>query len=575
MYTKLSKSRVYRSFLNLKLNRKLAFGYLFIVVIPVLSITFLLFGLSYKTTRTSYLDSQQQEQTYFDAQLTALLNQLSNYTYFFQNNTEITAYLDNKYLTVSDILYNYFKSMSDTFSCYAYDSRITAISIYGYDQYALSLPDKLMEVADLKVDSSFITQIKSHAAGYWVLDKNGALTFYKMLYDKDYQKALGILVIKTDFTEILQQLTDGLNSEWFLVAKDSGDVVLSFDGATVLTNTQFPQEMVPTNSAQYLSTDLESIPYTLIQRIDIQDFSEYHIPFYLAVTFFSLLIFSFMYFMIARSMTKRLVDFNRFISVQDVHALTTYKTAVYADEIGSTISIYNQLIERINELIHNNYEVSLKMKEARYYALQAQIKPHFLYNILENIRMSSEQHQDPETANMTAVFGKYMRYAMNTSTEAVTLESELNSARDYLEVNQFRLGSQLAFSFSVETETDDVYCPRFILQPILENALKHGFIKGQILKIVLRVYDQASTLPAAICVEIKNNGKVVEMARLSIIQDILNANPPFPSSSHVGLRNVGDRLKAFNKDETMGLGIESSANGWTRVFFSLMRLNKK
>jgi Predicted signal transduction protein with a C-terminal ATPase domain len=557
--------------MNMKLNQKLALGYFFVVVIPVISLTLLLFGLSYRSTRQSYINSQKQELTNFNSQFTYLLDQLANYTYFFQNNTEITAYLDNKYLTVSDILFHYVGSISDTFSCYAYDSRVTSITIYGTQKYALTLSDRLETMENFSKNDDFLIKVKKQINGLWELTGDGQLTYYKALYDKNYKSILGILMMKTNLNKIMIQLTANQEISWYFYHMDNTPSLIHYaDNKLSLCE---PEELkaLLEHDKNYLSYPLDAVPYTIIQPVVPHDYSAYHIPLYILLTVLSLFIFSCMYYLIARSLTKRLVDFTHFVSNQEAHYLTTYDTIPYQDEIGSTIITYNQLIREINELIHDNYEVSLKMKEAQYYALQAQIKPHFLYNILENIRMSSEQHNDIETAHMVTVFGKYMRYAMNTSTSPAPLETELQSARDYLEVNKIRMNQNLSFDISIQTELDNLYCPRFILQPLLENSIKHGFQKGKPLHISIQIYGKDNyELSDVVYVEIRDNGTGISSDYLKIIQDILYSDTTLPASRHVGLRNVNDRLKAFHRNH-LGFEINNIAEGGTFIRFPLIR----
>lgn len=563
--------KICRTFMNMKLNQKLAVGYFFIVVIPVFSLALFLFSLNYRTAKQSYMSLKEQELTNLNTQFTSLLNQLSNYSYFFQNNTEIMAYLENKYQSVSDILFYYVGNISDTFNCYAYDSRVTAITIYGTGKYALTIPGRLETLDTLPKGAGFIDTVKKQINGFWELSENGQLTYYKVLYDKNYKSILGILQMKANLKQILKQLTTSPDTVWYLYHPDHTPVLFHYTNGSLTLCKPSDIKTILMKQDNLLSCNLDAIPYTVIQSFTVHDYSKYNIPLYLTVTIFSLFIFSCMYFLIARSLTKRLVDFNRFISNQEAHYLTTYETTSYQDEIGSTITTYNELIKKINELIYNNYEVSLKMKAAQYYALQAQIKPHFLYNILENIRMSSEQHNDMETAYMTMVFGKYMRYAMNTSTAPAPLETELLSARDYLEVNQIRLNQNLTFEISIRTELDNLFCPRFILQPLLENCIKHGFTEGKTLHISILIYGaEPSEFSDTVYVEIRDNGIGIDPAHLKIIQGILYSETILPASRHVGLRNVNDRLKAFHPNH-LGLQIKNSKKGGTCIRFELIR----
>lgn len=567
--------RIFNFFMNMKLNQKLLVGYFFIVIIPVIVFSSLLFNFNYRSAKEAYLKSQWQEMNNFNSQFTVFLEQISNYSYFFQNNKDILAYLDGQYTTTSEILYHYMDTFSDTFNCAAYDSRIPSLTIYGFKKYALTIPNKLEDMEAFTQDSSFITNINKSINGIWFWSKDGTLSFYRTLYDKTFHFPLGILRITTDVNELLRQMTANLEYSWYFSLPESPHHLFLYYNHALTQCTNEVSDDILSQSNNFLSMNLDIVSGQLIQPLAHTNYLRSHIFLYIAMTLIVLILFSFLYFAVARSLTKRLVDFNTFISKQEAHNLTIYNCVSFTDEIGNTISTYNELIQRINELIHNNYEVSLKMKEARYYALQAQIKPHFLYNILENIRMSSVSHNDPETARMTAVFGKYIRYAMNASTEADLLEKELQSAKDYLEVNKIRLGEYLTFNISVQTELDNLYCPRFILQPLLENSIKHGFQKNTPLHISIQIYGQdKSELSSVVYVEIKDTGSGIDSEHLKIIQDILYSEKVLPPSRHVGLRNVNDRLKAFHPNH-QGLQIECPAVGCMLIRFSLVRNNNK
>lgn len=560
---------IYDRFMNMKLKQKLLTGYFFIVIIPVFTVSILMFSLNYRASQKTYLRSQEQEMDNFGSQFDSLLEQIAHYSYFFQNNTDILAYLSGQYATSSDVLFHYIDTISETFDCASSDTRVTRMKVFSLQDQPLFISQKLETIDDFPYNRDLIDTIKKHPNGFWFWSHQGSLTYYQPLYNQNYQNALGILQIETNPAQILQSLIRDLNYSWYFRFSSFPDQLFTYQGQELRLCTAYEQKEVLAYG--YLTKQLDAISGQLLQPAIHSDYLRSHILLYVLLTLVVLSLFSLLYFSITQSLTRRLVDFNKFISGQLPRELKEYPGILYQDEIGNMILAYNHLIQQINTLIHDNYEVSLKMKEARYYALQSQIRPHFLYNILENIRMSSVSHRDMETAQMTAVFGKYLRYSMNTSMETEPLEKELQSARDYLDVNKIRLGDSLTYEISVEAELDDVYCPRFIIQPLLENSIKHGLVKGQPLHISLRIFgEDSSEMSPVLRVRIQDNGAGIPPERLHIIQDILYAKETFPSSRHVGLRNVNDRLKAFHPDH-IGLRIECHENGGTIVEYSLVR----
>ncbi len=561
----------YHLFMNLKLTQKLVFGYLFIVIIPVVSFSIFFLSLNYHTSKESYVQSQKQELYNFSTQFHSLLNQLANYSYFFENNSEILSYLDGEYTTVSDILYHYVGDISDIFDCYAYDSRISSITVYGKKENLLSIHGRLEPMNNFSDQNLSLSEIQLHKNGQWLWSEQGELIFYKSIYDRNYNYTLGILEIKTNLKKLLYHLTENLNYSWYFYPENNQDLLFLYQDENLkLCNTEERSHFFNMNLV--ITDELDLISYRIAQPLFRHDYLKTHISVYLLLSFVVLVLYSFLYYLIAGSLTHRLVKFSNSISQQQPKDLKPYIcTTTFHDEIGNTITTYNQLVSRINELIHNNYEVSLRMKAAQYYALQAQIKPHFLYNILENIRMSSDQNGDPVTAHMTMVVGKYMRYVMNNSTAPAPLETELQSARDYLEVNKIRLGRDLTFDISIQAELENIFCPRFALQPLLENSIKHGFQKGKRLHISLQIsgindYEYAPT----VYIEILDNGSGIAPEHLKNIQDVLYSDSKLPCSTHVGLRNVNDRLKAFHP-HGLGMQIESQLQKGTLIKIPLER----
>lgn len=150
--------------------------------------------------------------------------------------------------------------------------------------------------------------------------------------------------------------------------------------------------------------------------------------------------------------------------------------------LGFMIGGFRQIIS----LQHENYEFKLKENEyqlaklhelktrAELETLQSKINPHFLYNSLNSI--ASLIHQDADKAEeMVLKLSKLFRYSINTSDENfATIATETDIVKNYLEIEKIRLGDRLDVSIKVEEQLYEVKIPRFLLQPLVENAIKHG-----------------------------------------------------------------------------------------------------
>ncbi|TLV00587.1 histidine kinase [Dyadobacter luticola] len=186
-------------------------------------------------------------------------------------------------------------------------------------------------------------------------------------------------------------------------------------------------------------------------------------------------------------------------------------------------------------------------------ALQARINPHFLYNALNSI--ASLVHEDPDKAEeMTLLLSKLFRYTTgrNTNDYFDTIENELEMVETYLQVEKVRFGNRLRFTVEVTNDgLRDLQVPKFILQPIVENAIKHGISKmAEQGSIVVKIYEENDWLH--LCVH--DNG------------------PAFPETmgAGYGIRSIQDKLKLLygefaklelhnSPDKSVNIAIQKSA----------------
>jgi signal transduction histidine kinase len=119
-------------------------------------------------------------------------------------------------------------------------------------------------------------------------------------------------------------------------------------------------------------------------------------------------------------------------------------------------------------------QLETQLAQAQLLVLKMQLHPHFLFNTLHAV--SALMHQNVQMADtMLARLGELLRSTLdNVGTQEVTLQQELDFIRPYLEIEQARLGPRLKVQMDVEPEALDAYVPNFILQPLVENAIRHG-----------------------------------------------------------------------------------------------------
>jgi len=238
----------------------------------------------------------------------------------------------------------------------------------------------------------------------------------------------------------------------------------------------------------------------------------------------------------------------------------------YLDEIGQLGLHFNKMVKRIQNLIEEVYINKILKQEAEMKALQSQINPHFLYNTLECIRMTSEINDDEEVSEMLFILGKMLRYSVNKKIEIVTIEKEFSYLKDYITIHNFRRNRDQMITLNLNVENKLLIYPiiKLLFQPIVENAVIHGFDshkQNAIITISSQTYD--STVEWTI----KDNGCGMSERKLQGLREMIEIS--IDSNDYgLGLKNVNDRIKSkYGKD--FGLKIKSTIGIGTEVKMSL------
>lgn len=213
-----------------------------------------------------------------------------------------------------------------------------------------------------------------------------------------------------------------------------------------------------------------------------------------------------------------------------------YWAATFPYRVGSGVFIYGliiltyYLIESLTNLSEKKAkEAQLEslVKETELKMLRSQINPHFLFNSLNSI--SSLTITDPEKArDMVVKLSEFMRYALSRKDEQpVSLQAELENLRLYLDIEQVRFGDKLTTEENIESNCLDFKIPVMLLQPLYENAVKHGVYEST---ESVRIITQARIVDGYFEITISNN---------------YDSSPSLKRGTGTGLLNVSRRLELF------------------------------
>tara|TARA_R110002096_G_scaffold436096_2_gene667472 strand:- start:52576 stop:53661 length:1086 start_codon:yes stop_codon:yes gene_type:complete len=140
----------------------------------------------------------------------------------------------------------------------------------------------------------------------------------------------------------------------------------------------------------------------------------------------------------------------------------------------------------------------LQAREAQIKQLHQQISPHFLFNVLNSVDTLLIKKDTDNAREMVARLSDYLRQSLkDTTSYSCSLESEIKNARSYLEIERIRFGDKLEIVFDCTNEADNILVPRLILQPLIENAIKHSIsnsLHGGVIEIKTTILDDCLTI---------------------------------------------------------------------------------
>ncbi|OAS89236.1 MULTISPECIES: sensor histidine kinase [Metabacillus] len=242
----------------------------------------------------------------------------------------------------------------------------------------------------------------------------------------------------------------------------------------------------------------------------------------------------------------------------------------YNDEVGYAIKVFDHTIDKLNFLIQTEYEANIRRKDAEYKALLLQINPHFLNNTLEIIGGLAAQGKNKEVMNVSIHLGRMMRYSLNTQSDVVRLGEEIAYIRDFTDILKLRYEDAITVEIEEDPETKFVPMIKFIIQPLVENAVKYSFINKQFAQLKIKTENCGDEI--FIIVEDHGIGMTEEVVTDLLDTELNNesSNVLKSKGSSIGLKNVLGRLKLYY-GENFSYNIQSEREKGTKITLCIKR----
>lgn len=223
-----------------------------------------------------------------------------------------------------------------------------------------------------------------------------------------------------------------------------------------------------------------------------------------------------------------------------------------AEEIAALSASFNRMLRELNGMIGRLKEEERQRQAVRFQALLSQMDPHFLLNTLNTIKCIALKNDDEETHDLCVSLGKLLERSLNLEVDMIFLEDEVEMVRAYMQIQNARYGNLFTIEYDYESVLRYALVPKATLQPLVENAIYHGFYARHEGHIIMRIYASAGQL----VMEIEDNGAGI------------GPKPPATRKRKgIGLQNIRERLELlFQKQASLELiALEQGALARLRI----------
>ncbi|MBQ7900594.1 MAG: sensor histidine kinase [Clostridia bacterium] len=377
----------------------------------------------------------------------------------------------------------------------------------------------------------------------------------------DYGEVLGRLYIVMDMYNI-QLLLDGIDmgDDGFVAVADENGKILMSNSDNVGITVDYADSNY--QSSSMLPTDFRMVTTSHIQNSyinGIQLVSRFTMMMLGVLLFIILGIYYLFMRRFIRPVAKITEAMNKNITLHERIAVSTgSELDIIVDGVNSMLDRMEDLTKRIVSNQRKLYELELLNQQSSILALQNQVNPHFLFNTLECIRSISLVYNCKEISTITVSLSKIYRYSAQGNPR-VTFGEEMNIIKEYMNIINIRFPDKIEIRYNIEQKLMDKPCYKMILQPIVENAVKHG-IEKKAGRGLLEVTSYCKG--DDIYIVISDNGCGMSPEKLAEVRSNLVSEDT--ENIHIGLNNVNKRLQ-LHYGSNYGLAIDSTLGEGTKV----------
>ena len=446
-------------------------------------------------------------------------------------------------------------------------------------------------LSDIRIDSQLfsspiqvgLSKVRNEVLSQ-ALDRDGALTIIsdyapenELLLTRSIREVLhfslyplGVLTLHIDLEKLVKEATDFSSSydETYFIIRDGDRVIYQPAGMNAellkTVDSSLPEShgRIKLHDHWYFSVRGTMDKYgwdylCMVSYDDIMHKITLSIATFLLFMFFAMTLSTVLSFMLVNAIIRH---FTVLIDKMKTFSLTQQKPAIAQttyekrqDEIGQLHRQFDAMADNITTLIQENYVQELLAKDAQLRALETQINPHFLYNVLDSIHWRAHTIGAIKIAEMVEALASLLRVALDRSKKVHTLREELDLVDGYVTIQQFRYEDRMQFVKMVDDSLLSAVVPKMVIQPLVENAVRHGVEASlEDHNLITLSMEKSGDL---LLIRVSNTGSQFED---DLLQK-LRTNTIQPGGFGIGLLNIDKRIQLMFGEE-YGLMLNNEEN---------------
>ncbi len=561
------RQKLKRRIERMPLLRKFIILFIIACMIPTIFSTLFLYSYLRNNTKNSQLElarhSHEQIASFLDYRLKQIYQSSQNISL----DQTINHILKKEYTAGTNefVQLNDLNTLRETIEKY-HDANATddSIRLYVPDGRIYSNENNLLFNLASAQDTAWYH--RSFAGWGWttdcppeLMDTDGVIAIVKPIRDLElYNHMIGAIRTDLSLASVQEQLNRSnisVNSLSYLMSSDelliaSSDTRLNhliqpiqtgLDGPT--TNGEFIKVKSSSEDIWVLSSQIDKSDWTLVTAIPA---NELYTTLFSAQSQFMLTIL--LVFIIVVLLTLPAINSitNRVSllikQMQEVQRgnVRAHLTVHGEDEIGVLVTNFNDMLDRIEDLMSQRYVMGQELKSAELKALQSQVNPHFLYNTLEMISWLSEENQPEKVKSVVQAMARFYRLSLNRGDDTNTIFNEIELVRHYVLIQNMRFKDKIQLIISMQN-IDQYILPKITLQPIVENAINHGILENPDKSGTIRMTGFIDD-DRQIHITISDDGQGIDEHQLNLMS---TGQAVSSDGSGFGFNSIGERLAIF------------------------------